>query len=157
MLSTWGELMDPVTRNLQKANSSRYCSRLKQGRWKTPGKEESMLIDHREEVESKVEDLIEYSKKHLLSESRAMALLALDTFFPHINSQGDISCINCKNYVDSVCGGKLLDFHGVINCMVNTAIHGTDHPRQPRHLSSCTHSGAFKIGKDMSCSRRQCL
>jgi hypothetical protein len=96
--------------------------------------ENKMTTDHREEVESQADNLIECSEKLLLSEARAMALLVFDTFFPCINDQDDISCWNCKSYENGVCGGKRLDFQGVIQCMLKKVIHATDHPTQPQHL-----------------------
>jgi hypothetical protein len=87
-----------------------------------------MLNHHSQEVESEIDDLIGSEKTLLLSEARAMALLVMDTYFPSIDDLDDITCLNCQSFIN--CGGKRLDFNGVIECMVNKAIHGTDNPDQ---------------------------
>jgi hypothetical protein len=80
------------------------------------------------EQKVEVENLIDYGKALLSREARAMALLLIDTYFPCIAKPGDISCRNCQSYVNLVCSGKRLDYQGVIECMVNKAIHGADYP-----------------------------
>ncbi len=84
------------------------------------------LTLRRDELKHQASDLAKQSKKVLLSEARAIAILAFDTFFPNITDQNEISCWNCMNYVNGICAGKRLDYHGVIDCMVSMAIHGSD-------------------------------
>lgn len=81
-----------------------------------------MLIHHMQQVDTENE-MIE-SGRNLLQEARTMAFLVMQTYFPDLGSIDEITCCNCRNFVDRGCAGRCLDFHGVIDCMVNIAING---------------------------------
>ncbi len=87
-----------------------------------------MIIDHKEKVE--VKNPVNYGKVVLSREARAMGQLLFDAYFLRIDKPEDISCGNCQSYVNHDCSGKSLDFHKIVDCMVNKAIYGPDYPRQ---------------------------
>lgn len=77
-----------------------------------------------------MDELSEKRKENLLSEVKMMALLVLDTYFPDAVEVEDFACRNCQSYKNRNCGGKRLDFDGIINCMVDKAIHGAESFRE---------------------------
>ncbi len=72
-----------------------------------------------------MDNLIE-SSRVLLKEAGIIGHLVITNYFPTITDFEDLTCPNCQSYRNCMCSGKQLDFDGIIKCMVNKVINGTD-------------------------------